>query len=505
MNSNLKLLPAALFVAVLALAGCGGGSSDDTMPPPPPPPTPEEACEGAGNNWHEGACYTDQELIDLGVEQGKKDAADAAEEARKAAEAEAAAAAMMAAAMKLHDGISAPSATAAAAYGTGDNANDIAVTSGTASANLSEDKMAMVAALHGWAGKSYTHTVPSTADSGAGDTYEAMVYSNIGEPTPGAKFSTLYTLTAATTDNPGETAALATGVAGSTTDAETEVQARVASPRFDQSAGVKEFELATNAVRVMIPGSYHGVSGTYNCTPANDSTCAVQVAAKGYALGGTADSDNAFTVGGGSWTFKPSNPDALVMSVPDANYASYGWWIHKSADDKKYIASAFVDEKGTVDAASGVAALQGTATYSGGAAGKYALYSATGGMNDAGHFTAAATLEANFNDDTITGTINNFMGADGMSRDWSVELKASAVANAGGINGSAAQAAANETLTNQETVWTIGGDASAASGGWSGTLFDNGDDSVPKVATGTFTSSYSTSGEMVGAFGANKQ
>ena len=78
MNSNLKLLPAGLLLAVLALAGCGGGSSDDTTTQPPPP-TPEEACEGAGNNWYEGACYTDQQLIDLGVEQGKKDAADEAD------------------------------------------------------------------------------------------------------------------------------------------------------------------------------------------------------------------------------------------------------------------------------------------------------------------------------------------------------------------------------------------------------------------------------------------
>ena len=65
--------------------------------------------------------------------------------------------------------------------------------------------------------------------------------------------------------------------------------------------------------------------------------------------------------------------------------------------------------------ATGVTALQGTATYSGGAAGKYALHSTTGGTNDAGHFTADATLEANFNNDTVSGTIDGFMGAD-----WSV-------------------------------------------------------------------------------------
>ncbi len=86
MNSNLKLLPAALTVAMLALAGCGGGSSDDMMPDPTPP-TPQELCEDAGNNWHEGDCYTDQELIDLGIEQGRE---AEAEESAKAAAAKAA-------------------------------------------------------------------------------------------------------------------------------------------------------------------------------------------------------------------------------------------------------------------------------------------------------------------------------------------------------------------------------------------------------------------------------
>ena len=49
MNSNLKLLPAALFVAVLALAGCGGGSSDDMTPDPAPTPTPTPTPPPSGN------------------------------------------------------------------------------------------------------------------------------------------------------------------------------------------------------------------------------------------------------------------------------------------------------------------------------------------------------------------------------------------------------------------------------------------------------------------------
>ena len=507
MNSNFKLLSAGLLVAVLALAGCGGGSSDETMTPPPPPPTPEEECESAGNNWHEGACLTDQELIDLGAEQGKKQAEEEAEE-KKAEEArKAAAAAMAATAAKLYAGIAAENtaSTTSPADGAALSAderaaayNDNDVPSGNTPVTpvdtrimvgigtetpvaLTEDKKMMVADNHGWEGKRYT---AAPDDDGM---YEARVYSDVGEPTEGDPFNEEYTLTAAGTDNPGEVA-----IDQSSADHPT---SKVASSSFDQSAGTKEFKLGTNLQRVVISGSYHGVSGTYYCTPATSSTCAVQVAAEGFTLGGTADADNAFTAAGGTWTFKPGSPTAKVMSVPDAIYASYGWWIHKSEDDSAYTASAFADVKGDVPAAAALDTLQGTGTYMGGAAGKYALSSSTGGTNDAGHFTASATLNADFSDNTITGTINSFMGADGMSRDWSVELKEAAIAATGGISRADAD----------DTVWTIDGTAASASGEWSGTLYDNGDDGVPKVTTGTFYSQYGTDGRIVGGFGANKQ
>ena len=99
----------------------------------------------------------------------------------------------------------------------------------------------------------------------------------------------------------------------------------------------------------------------------------------------------------------------------------------KSEDSSTFKASAFHFSKSTVTNATGIDALEGTATYTGGAAGKYALYSATGGTNDAGQLTADATIEADLGDNSavgkITGTIYNFTGADGMARDWSVELE----------------------------------------------------------------------------------
>ena len=498
---------AAVFA--LALAGCGGGGgggTTDTTEPPAPMPDPAIAQRAAIDTAIDAASAavnavandsTDAQVsaadmaianarsaimaaanvpaeeraantgtVDAlatqldGAKTARMDAMDAADMDDKMA--------MMATAMKLHAGISASGgtgdATRIAAYAT----NDIAVTIGSASAvNLSQDKDAMAATHYGWQGMRFT-----AEPDGAEGTYEAMVYSNVGEPTEGAKFEDTHTLNA----DSGET--------GDVSSLTGHVAARVASSSFDHSAGLKEFELPDNAVRVMIAGSYQGVSGMYYCQPTSaTTTCSATVSGDG------------FTLGGGTWTFKPTNPETRLMSIPDAVYASYGWWIHKSEDGSTFTASAFAANKGSVNTVTGLDVLNGTATYMGGAAGKYALRSMTGGTNDAGHFTAKATLEANFTDNTITGTIDNFMGADGEARDWSVELKEAAVSGTGEISRTA----------DDDTVWSMGGTAASASGEWSGNFYENGDDLVPKVGTGTFYTEFGADGKMVGAFGVNKQ
>ena len=136
-----------------------------------------------------------------------------------------------------------------------------------------------------------------------------------------------------------------------------------------------------------ISGTYHGVAGEYRCTPGDNNTCAARVADQGFNLGGIAGDNNVFSSDNGTWIFKPANPENRVMSAQDTAYASYGWWIKKGTDGK-YTASAFTDNKGTAPTDLAISDLRGTATYRGGAAGKYALYSTTGGTNDAGHFTA---------------------------------------------------------------------------------------------------------------------
>ena len=391
-------------------------------------------------------------------------------------------AAMAVTASRLYAGIGAPDTNAGtaaqrqAAY-TGTDDVDITVTWGAADTAqaLTVDEDATVEARNGWTGQMFT------AEPDDAGTYEAVVYSHVGEATvtEGAVFNVAYTLT------DGETANVTTLTGHATS--------RVASPSFDQSAGTKEFELAENTVRVMLAGSYQGVSGTYYCTPTGGGTnCSAAVA------------DMGFTLAGGTWTFKPTNPEAKLMdtSTPDGAYASYGWWLHKSEDGNTFIASAFADYRGTPPAVD-ITALRGSATYTGGVAGKYALSSTTGGTNDAGHFTADVTLEATFAAaHKISGTIDDFNGADGLHRDWSVALGDSLISNAGVIGGDPDDAADTGA---QSAVWTIGEDAGAATGTmWSGNLHEPDEESgVPGIVTGTFSTVFGRDGKMVGAFGAN--
>ena len=389
-----------------------------------------------------------------------KAAADKAAADKAAADKAAADKAMAVTAAKLYPGISAQmgagdgstfAATDRDAYYNSD-ATAILVSSGDGtntptevSATLSEDKDTVVAVLHGWAGKRY-------ADPAGGDMYEAVVYSNVEAPKQGRKFGSAdavtptgdfeYQLTSGSLTNAQLTAA-----AVGTTPA---AASRIVLNGVTRTAGTESYNLPANNPSgisvITVSGSFHGVPGTYSCATDAATACTAAVAAKGFTLGG----------GTGGWTFKPSDANARVMDSADIDYASYGWWLKKTENDATYTASAFVDEKGTVNAASNLNALNGTATYQGGAAGKYALASSTGGTNDAGHFTARATLEANFSTNTaetaITGTIDDFMGADGQSRAWSVKLNGSQIGDDGEIGNASAS-------TDVDTVWTIGDDA----------------------------------------------
>ena len=206
------------------------------------------------------------------------------------------------------------------------------------------------------------------------------------------------------------------------------------------------------------------------------------------------------------WSFDPDS-GAMAMQA-DTSYAYFGWWLNKGTADGVE-AGVF---HGVTDPAADAATLApadttsfpllgGTATYNGSAAGKYAI---NPGLSDAsgGHWTADATLTADFGNETepgtISGTVDSFM-AGGKMMDWSVALGETVLSTAGAFD---TATDAGDTASNAVT-WTIGGVDGAEAGAWSGGLRADGDDDVPTLATGMFSGTHGTAGHIIGAFGAH--
>ena len=370
---------------------------------------------------------------------------------------------------------------------------------------LSEDKETMVPGNLGWEGKRYTHEF---ADGGM---IEAYVYTREEEREQGLPFNEVYPVD---------------GVLSSTNLQRIDYRDKVASPSFDQRAGFKTFKLPENHIAVMIDGSFHGVPGTYSCTPTAGSTCAVRLDVKpnaggvggdtgataGFALG-LLDASNAFSTAAGPWTFRPDDPGARVAAAA-ADYSWYGWWLYKPAGDGDYFASALGESSFTAHHARfDLRSVGGTASYSGSAAGLYALTSTAGGANESGRFTARAVLEADFHENTVTGDLDQFkVGDDGEARDWSVELMEQGIYDDSRILGSGVNevpvtqlgVTVLEPLPPRKTKWTIGGSEAEAGGEWYGDFRNPDEGGVPGIVTGQFSAEYGHEGRMVGGFAARR-
>ena len=354
---------------------------------------------------------------------------------------------------------------------------------------------ASAGALGSWNGTNYAHM-----DSGTKVSNTAVVYTNQAAPTMKA-FGEVYT-----TDYTAATRTL--NVTEGTADA------NIGGSMFP-ATGTKTYSpAAPGGEDVSFPGTYDGAAGTYVCnTGGTPGACQATYTENGITL-----------VTGGTWTFVHAR-NAMV-SVADNDYLYFGWWLRKDKDGVPTSASAFFDEAGTPPTAlTGVTDIAGSATYSGKAAGKFAIYNPLGG-SEAGHFTANATLSAKFSGTGagISGTIDSFMAND-KSVPWSVALNntgttgtdaAEDVASSNNIGATGTIAAitdnagtadVNESLS---TVWSIDGNAASASGTWSGQMYDeavgDADDgsNVPTSVLGTFQSMFGSTHTMVGAFGATK-
>ena len=104
---------------------------------------------------------------------------------------------------------------------------------------------------------------------------------------------------------------------------------------------------------------------------------------------------------GGGWIFTPD--PRVTTDQPDYDYLSYGFWLKKTTDEDGVLTYNEVEtfaRSSLPEMGSDVSAVEGSATYNGGATGVYVrnVHNSDGTLDTAtaGHFTAAASLTANF-------------------------------------------------------------------------------------------------------------
>ena len=231
-------------------------------------------------------------------------------------------------------------------------------------------------------------------------------------------------------------------------------------------------------------GAFSGASGEYSCS---GSSCSV-----------TLDDKSAPTAMGGAWIFAPD--EGAMVNVPDYDYLYFGWWLNET--EGAYGFQSFADAAGFPDGSGNVeAAMEGSATYRGPAAGVWTTQDVSGGLVTrarSGEFTAEAMLTANFfgakDAGVVNGEIVSFRDSNGRSMGgWKVTLDAARL-----TVGSASFAGA----TRGEL-----GPGSSGSGSWEG-QFHGSDGAAtnarPSHVTGRFGLHF-PGAHIAGAFGGVRQ
>ena len=260
---------------------------------------------------------------------------------------------------------------------------------------------------------------------------------------------------------------------------------------------------------LMFMGSAHGITGTFSCTGGD---CA---APERY-------SDNTVGTAGGAWSFVPD--EGAVSYLDDSTYLTFGWWLDKDAGGNpanfRLISPAAQGLTARTAGDTGGSALRGEATYKGGAAGKYAMASSTADTYEGGHFTAMATLTADFDADADPGTpvndrngialggmIDNFMTGDTARPDWSVKLMVDGNSTTADVAEPLGDLDIAATGVGATTEWSTGV-AAKGMGTWTATFHGGdatGSETAPAAVTGTFNAAIGSAAQIQGAFGANKE
>ena len=242
-------------------------------------------------------------------------------------------------------------------------------------------------------------------------------------------------------------------------------------------------------------GTWRGIPGTYTCTTL---TCSTSLN----------DDEEALFTDGNELSFDPDSSSA-TYDVADTAYTYFGWWLNKPEEntethDVEVFAGGTENHAVTV-----LGAIEGTASYVGSAAGKYATQTSVAGtQTDAavGHFTADASLKAKFGDGddkgSIEGSVRNFVLDDGTSPSWSVTLESISLETDGDYT---------DGVFNGTTEVNFGSGSTATEGGagtWQGSFYGDtdaaADDDAPGTVAGTFDAR-TPSAAVIGGFGATLQ
>lgn len=248
-----------------------------------------------------------------------------------------------------------------------------------------------------------------------------------------------------------------------------------ADPNDDITGTGRDEQRFPSRWMVEASGTLQGASGRFRCGGAdNTAVCTVQN------RGGSFH----FSTG---WQFVPSSGTVKIL-VNDSEFMWFGWWSRYTIQGDSW---AFEAKHGG-NALTDVAAVTGTATYRGQAAGHYAIHEPATGDSGTGNFTASAQFQADFDADTVSGSITGFSNAPG----WALTLNSRPIA-------SGAVAAAGNTVT-----WSIN-EVPVDSGSWEASFYSNlpTDQSTgvqPYGIAGTFQADYGSTGRLIGAFGAHK-
>ena len=269
-------------------------------------------------------------------------------------------------------------------------------------------------------------------------------------------------------------------------------------PRSNDMKTLPADKEGTDAKENEFSGTFHGVPGTFACMGACSAT---------------SDGDGKLTAIAGTWTFEPTDEDAMVAGVKvDAHYLRFGTW-------GKYTDMAAINTFAEAVGATStdLTSLEGEATYNGAAIGTFVKKLASPGGDQMpayyGAFNATAMLTAKFaggdipaNDQNmISGSITGFMDERGeyIDETWTVMLEKAGFEDTGIIG------VDNNGDPKLGVTKTTGSTGSMDPGKWEGEFLGGSGTGAmathvkPSAVTGTFDAHF-TNGHVVGAFGAHK-